>query len=127
MQISVNEYNTVINGLKQQLELQRMMTREANAARDGVLLALRDEVERRKEQANAAKVLGDSVCEYADDLDRVLLAVRGDAAAEPRSLTATLIVSAAAEKQAEINALLENIDELHAQIAAMKKSKRTRK
>lgn len=124
MNINVNEYNTVLNGLRQQLELQRAMNHEMRVARDGVMSALSAEVKRHQETKEAAKTLADILAQDARDLDRTILSLKGEATHGPESVAMHVILAHDAERVAEINSLLNNIDNLHEQIKSLKARKR---
>lgn len=123
MQIEVNEYNTVINGLKQQLELGKRHFNELKERKDGILSALARESASHEvtktalaDSQNNAKVRGEAVNYYSRELDQVLLAL--DPIPVIRSDPQSVMGQAACS---EIEALRMTIAELQKQLRARKR------
>jgi uncharacterized protein YggE len=123
MQIEVNEYNTVINGLRQQIELSRRHFNELKERKDGIMTALaREAADHEATKAaladaqNSAKVLGEAVNYYNRDLDQVLLALDLDSVCLPNPQS---VVGQAA--CSEIEALRTTIADLQKQLRARKR------
>ena len=77
MNISINEYNTVINGLRQQLELQRNLTRESNQREDGAISSVNAIREENEGLKSALKTILDVNREYREDFCACLTAATG--------------------------------------------------
>lgn len=123
MQIEVNEYNTVINGLKQQLELGRRHFNELKERKDGIMSALAREAADHEatksalaDAQNNAKVLGEAVHYYSREMDQVLLALDPDSVtrSDPQSVMGQAACS-------EIEAMRMTIAELQKQLRARKR------
>jgi len=77
MNISINEYNTVINGLRQQFELQRNLTRESNQRADAILGTFKAVQEENAGLKDGLRMVLDINREYREDLCACLSAAEG--------------------------------------------------
>lgn len=122
MQIEVNEYNTVINGLRQQLELGRRHFNELKERKDGVMAALAREAashEVTKSDLEAMKkhsqVLSEAVNYYNWDLEEVLKAL------DP------VVIDQPSPQSVVGQAACSEIEAMHMTIAELQKKLRARK